>query len=250
VFADYLDFNSWQTARFLAPRNLPYRFRIPGVDDRMSGADVQGTFTVWEAIAADYNRTPIRPVIDLEAWYEGHLDDMPVLSTGTWATAWHCRRRAYFVIFAGSFGHSYGAQGLAYQIKGDSWKQGLHLPGGEDIGHIAQLLSSSERPFLKLVPDQGLITAGQSNSYDAHKQAARAFDGSYAYVYSVDGSDFSLDLSNLRGEIRAQWFDPRQGVYHTISDDLDRRANHVFAPPGKSQAGNDWVLVLSASEGG
>ena len=249
VFDDCLDFNSWQTARFLAPRNLPYRFRVPGVDDRISGADVQGTLTVWEAIAADYNRTPVKPVIDLEAWYEGHLDDMPVLSTSTRATAWHCRRRAYFVIFAGSFGHSYGAQGLAYQIKGDSWKQGLHLPGGEDIGHIAQLLSSSERPFLKLVPDQGLITAGQSNSYDAHKQAARAFDGSYAYVYSADGSDFSLDLSILRGEIRAQWFDPRQGVYHAIVDDPDRGVNHVFAPPGKSEAGNDWVLVLSASEG-
>ncbi len=124
VFGDFVDFNAWQTARFLAPANLPYRFRVPRVDDRVSGADVEGTLTVWEAIAADYNQTPAKPVIDMEAWYEGHLDDMPVGSTNCRATAWHCRRRAYFVILSGSFGHTYGAQGLAYQIKGDSWKKG------------------------------------------------------------------------------------------------------------------------------
>ena len=67
------------------------------------------------------------------------MDDMPVGRTDTRATAWHCRRRAYFVIFPGSLGHTYGAEGLAYQIKGDSWKRGLYLPGGEDMGHITQV---------------------------------------------------------------------------------------------------------------
>jgi hypothetical protein len=250
LFGDVLDFNSWQTARFLAPANLPFRHRIPRVDDKVSGADVKGTFTVWEAIADDYNRTPAKPVIDLEAWYEGHLDDMPVLGTNTRATAWHCRRRAYFVIFAGSFGHTYGAQGLAYQIKGDSWKQGLYLPGGEDMGHIAQLLGSPKRPFLKMVPDQNLITAGQSDSYDSHKQATRAYDGSYAYVYSANGSDFSLDLTKLgrdEDSIAAQWFDPREGVYHPMAKNLKRIYNQAFDPPGIPASHNDWVLVLYAS---
>lgn len=248
MFGDILDFNSWQTARFLAPANLPYLHSIPGVDDKISGANVKGAFTVWEAIADDYNRTPAKPVIDLEAWYEGSLDDMPVGQTNTMATAWHCRRRAYFVIFAGSFGHTYGAGGLACGIRGESWKKGLHLSGGEDMGHIARFLSSPDRPFLKLIPDQDLITAGQSRSYDSHKQAARASDGSYAYVYSADGSNFSVDLSKLSGEIRAQWFDPRQGVYQTITDDPNRTENQAFNPPGKPQAGNDWVLVLSTLE--
>ena len=151
-FHDLVDFNAWQTARFLAPANLPYRFSLPGIEDSVSGADVVGTHTVWEAIAADYNKHPIKPVIDLEAWYEDHLNDMPTGKKDCTASAWHCRRRAYFVIFAGSFGHTYGAQGLAYQIKGDSWKKALDLPGGEDIGLINQLLSSSDRPFIKLIP--------------------------------------------------------------------------------------------------
>ena len=250
LFGDALDFNSWQTARFLSPANLPFGRRIPRVDDKVSGEYVKGTFTVWEAIADDYNRTPAKPVIDLEAWYEGHLDDMPVLSTNTRATAWHCRRRAYFVILAGSFGHTYGAQGLAYQIKGDSWKQGLYLPGGEDMGHIAQLLGSPKRPLLKMAPDQSLITAGQSDSYDSHKQAARACDGSYAYVYSADGSDFALDLTKLGRDgdnIVAQWFDPREGVYHSMAKNPQRIFNQAFDPPGTPAPDNDWVLVLCTS---
>ena len=122
------------------------------------------------------------------------------------------------------------------------WKKGLHLPGGEDMGHIARLLSSPERPFLKLVPDQGLIAAGQSNSYDSHKQAARACDGSYAYVYSADGSGFSVDLSKLGGEgaeITAQWFDPREGVQQTKASKLKRDSGQAFDPPGTPAPDND-----------
>lgn len=249
LFGDFVDFNSWQTARFLAPRNLPFWRSVPGVDDKLSGALVKNTFTVWEAIADDYNRTPPKPVIDLEAWYEGAPDDMPVERTDTRATAWHCRQRAYFVIFAGSFGHTYGADSLAWQIKGDGWRKGLYLPGGEDMGHIARLLGAPQRPFLKLIPDQGLITAGQSQSYDSHKQAARASDGSYAYVYSANGSTFSVDLGRLGGKgvkISAQWFDPREGTYQAASGPYDRVTNQAFDPPGASAPDNDWILVLSA----
>jgi hypothetical protein len=250
MFGGIVDFNSWQTARFQAPANLPYLFSIPGVDDKVSGADVKGTFTVWEAIADDYNRTPAKPVIDLEAWYEGALDDMPVGRTNTRATAWHCRQRAYFVILAGSFGHTYGANSLAWQIKGDDWRKGLFLPGGKHMGYLAKLLGTPQRPFLKLVPDQGLITAGQSPSYDSHKQAARASDGSYAYVYSANGSAFSVDLSRLgsdRTKIAAQWFDPREATWLAAGGPYDRVPNQRFTPPGSPAADNDWVLVLSAS---
>ncbi len=244
VFGDFVDFNAWQTARLLAPASLPYLRSVSGWEDA-------GTLTVWEAIAADYEKSPAKPVIDLEAWYEGHLDDM--LGGGRSncrATAWHCRRRAYFVIFAGSFGHTYGAEGLAYQIKGDSWKQGLHLPGGEDMGHITRLLILPERPFLKLVPDQSLITSGQSSSYDSHKQAARASDGSYAYIYSADGSSFSVDLTRLgsRGEaIKAKWFNPRTGDYQATGGPYDRVTRQSFDPPGSPAADNDWILVLHVS---
>lgn len=234
-YHDLVDFNSWQTARFMAPRGLPF------APDAWGG--VPGTLTVWEAIAEDYNRRPVKPVIDLEAWYEGAPND---IENGKHvATAWHCRRRAYFTIFAGAFGHTYGAHEL-WRVE-PNWRQALAYPGGDDMGHLRKLLDSQARPFLKLVPDQALITAGQSQSYDSHKQAARASDGSYAYVYSADGSGFSVNLAKLGGEgdkIAAQWFDPREGTYRETTGPHDRATSQVFVPPGSPAPGNDWVLVL------
>ena len=185
-------------------------------------------------------------MIDLEAWYEGAVDDMPVERTDSRATAWHCRQRAYFTILAGSFGHTYGAEaGLADQ--GDGGER-LHFAGGRHVGH-SRNCSAIPSAFLKLV-DQGLITAGQSQSYDSHKQAARAGDGSYAYIYSANGSTFSIDLSRLGSEgvkISSQWFDPREATYQAAGGPCDRVTSQAFDPPGSPAADNDWILVLSAA---
>jgi len=242
-FHDVVDFNSWQTARFLAPGQLPF------AASARPQRDVPGEFTVWEAITDDYNRSPVKPVIDLEAWYEGGLNEMDYGGSGgqVVATAWHCRRRAYFTIFAGAFGHTYGAWGL-WNVDPD-WREVLDYPGGDHMGHLGDLLSLASRPFLKLVPDQSLITTGQSSSYNSHKQAARASDGSYAYIYSADGSSFSVDLNRLGGKgnrISTQWFDPREGSYQAVAGPHDRVTSQAFDPPGSPAADNDWVLVLHA----
>jgi len=251
-FSDVVDFYSWQTARFSAPDNLPYRFSVPEVPDHVSGADILGNFTAWEAIESDYNKLPVKPVIDLEAWYENGPDDMPVNATGSIATPWHVRSRAYFTIFAGAFGHTYGAYRLAYDVEGDSWRQALELPGGIQMGYIAKLLGDEERSFLKLTPCQELITYGQSRSYDSHKQAALASDGSYAYVYTADGSNFSLDLTKLGKSgsiISSRWYNPRDGMFLINVEKLERVTNQLFTPPSSlSQDDKDWVLVLTVDK--
>ena len=237
-----LDFNAWQTARYLAPKALP---------DYNQNSWNNGTYTVWEAMAHDYNAYPTKPVIDLEGWYEGGLNEM---DNGTVvATAWHVRRRAYFVILAGSFGHTYGAWGL-WGVE-SNWQTALNYPGGDDMRHIRTLLESSARPYLKLVPDQNLISYGQGgpDDYDAHKQAARASDGSYAYVYSANGSNFSVNLIALGSSgqtISGLWFNPRDGSLSNVNlnNPYARIASQSFDPPGAPGAGNDWVLILTPDQ--
>ena len=240
-FHSVVDFNSWQTARFLAPTQLPF------AASARPQKDVPRDFTVWEAITDDYNRSPVKPVIDLEAWYEGGLNDMDYGGSAgqVVATAWHCRRRAYFTVFAGAFGHTYGAWGL-WNVD-PNWRDVLDYPGGYHMGHLKDLLSLASRPFLKLVPDQSLITSGQSSSYDSHKQAARASDGSYAYIYSSNGSNFSVDLTRLGSDgekIKAQWFNPRTGDYQGAGGPYDRITSQSFDPPGSPSSGNDWILTM------
>ncbi|MGB3777732.1 MAG: DUF4038 domain-containing protein, partial [Tunicatimonas sp.] len=85
---DLSDFNNWQTGQWCCLTDLPKK------DER--------TWTVWEAIASDYDKRydgiP-KPTLDAEAWYENNKDFCG-------ASPFNIRRRAYFTIFAGAFGHS------------------------------------------------------------------------------------------------------------------------------------------------
>ncbi|NQU44614.1 DUF4038 domain-containing protein [bacterium] len=251
VIRNDVDFLAWQTGRYLAPDSLP--------DERFTGSP--GDFTVWDAIGSDY-RDYTKPVIDLEAWYEVSPNELDVEQGGetVYCEARHIRRRAWFTVFAGAFGHTYGAYGLAYSMPhmpvALSFDELLNLPGGVQMGHLRTLISSPARPFLKLVPDQSLITSGQgtANDYDNHKQAARASDGTYAYIYTANGSEFSVDLAALArpgNEIQAEWFNPRDAsaTLTGLNNPYSRAAAQSFNPPGSAGDDNDWVLVLTAADG-
>ncbi|MDJ0572226.1 MAG: glycoside hydrolase family 140 protein [Pleurocapsa sp. MO_192.B19] len=214
-----VDFQNWQTSQWCCPDDLPRK------DDRH--------WTVWEAIAYDYGQSPTKPTFDSEAWYENTN-----LGGGTPATPYNVRRRAYFSIFAGGFGHSYGGSGIWDATS--NFDQALQLEGSTHIGYLSQLLHALGSDFLKLRPTQSMIVSGQSSNYDQHIQATSANDGSYALVYTAGTPSFTLDLSPLSSEsVSVIWFNPRTKEL-SRGNAVTRRNQVNFATPGKG----DWVLVL------
>ncbi|MEM8831517.1 MAG: DUF4038 domain-containing protein [Cyanobacteria bacterium P01_G01_bin.19] len=184
-----VDFNNWQTSQWCCPDDLPRK------DER--------NWTVWQAITYDYQQSPTKPTLDIEAWYENTN-----LGGGTPAAPFNIRRRAYFSIFAGGFGHSYGGSGV-WDAMAD-FDRALQLEGSVQIGYLSQLLHALGSDFLKLRPAQSIIVRGQSDDYDRHIQATMANDGSYGLVYTAGQRDFALDLSSFNTEsISAMWFNPR-----------------------------------------
>ena len=214
-----IDFKNWQTSQWCCPTNLPRK------DNR--------NWTVWDAIAYDYQQSPIKPTFDGEAWYENTN-----LGGGTPAKPYNIRRRAYFSIFAGGFGHSYGGSGVWDATP--NFSRALQFEGATQIGYLSQLLHALGNDFLKLKPSQSIIVSGQSSNYDRHIQATTANDGSYALVYTAGTSNFDLDLSLLSDEsVSVIWFNPRtKALTHQSAVKRDTRVN--FTTPGKG----DWVLVL------
>ena len=74
-------------------------------------------------------------------------------------------------------------------------------------------------------------------------RAARASDGSFAFVYSPRGEQFMVRVSAIRSSrIRATWFDPRYGVTEPIHT-TDTPGFQTFVPPTCGR-GCDWLLVL------
>lgn len=196
----------------------------------------------YEVIAADYLKQPVKPVIDAEPRYEN--SGINFRSENGRFSAYDVRQAAYWSVFAGSFGHSYG-NGAIWQMhapghKADEsryWYDSLDIPGRSHMQYVRKLMES--RPFLERVPDQSLVTDALSGG--EHLQATRGTN--YAMVYSPRGAAITIQMGKISGEtVTARWYDPRTGVSTTIGDYANKGVQE-FRPPSGG-IGNDWILIL------
>ena len=197
-----------------------------------------------------YALEPPRPVIDGEPRYEDHPVDWD--TTNGWFNDFDVRQAAYWSMLSGAAGHTYGNHNI-WQMWQDGrepvswartpWKEAVLQPGSTQMGIMRRLFE--ERNWSLLVPDQTLLN-GDARKGAEHARAARASDGSYAYVYLPYGHAVEVNLADMRpGGVKARWFDPRTGSYHDAAE-VDATSTATFDPPGEPERGNDWVLVLEA----
>jgi len=200
---------------------------------------------VWDRISVAYNLKPTKPVFDGETLYE----DIPVCfndkDLGT-SNAYDIRKHAYFDVFAGAFGHTYGCNDV-WQMYAPNrtpllnphhpWYVAIDLPGASQMKYLRSLIES--RPMLDRVPDQTLITDAL-NTND-HIQATRGND--YIFIYSAQGKKFTVNTNKISGkEITTFWYNPRDGKTTNLGT-FPKNAAQEFTPP-TSGYGQDWVLIL------
>jgi hypothetical protein len=198
----------------------------------------------YNLVAADYGKSPARPVMDIEPGYEA----MPagIVAGAQRLTDYDVRKAQYWSVFAGSHGVTYGNNNVWQFVTSPSdrnlgnmtWKQALASPGANSMAVLKRLMLS--RPYLNRVPDQSMVVGSTLSGTD-HVQATRASDGSYAFVYTAGGKAVTVNLDKLSGsQVVARWYNPRNGRSSVIGT-FARGGNRTFATPA---AGNDWVLVL------
>jgi hypothetical protein len=209
----------------------------------------------YTLITNDYDRTPTKPVFDGEPAYEDMIDGYfrgPRDGSGSRMQADVMRRKAYWAVFAGGFGHTYGhADVQIFWSPGkpretanrNHWRDALEARGAGQLRHLRSLIESW--PFLNRIPDQSIIASPSGSGID-HVQATRASDGSYAMAYIPTGKAVTINMSKISGEqAKASWFDPRTGQTMEI-DRFACSGTRDFTPPSQG-VGNDWVLVLEAT---
>lgn len=205
----------------------------------------QRDFPNHEMIDHDYALLPTKPCLDGEPCYEDH----PVVEGEGYFDEVEARRAAYWALFAGACGHTYGANGIFQSWRPGmadrfgvrrSWQEALDLPGAGQLRHARALLEAS--PFLARIPDQALLIGDAGAGVD-HLRATRASDGGYALVYSPTGRPFTVDLGKISGErVSAYWYDPRTGAAHDAGA-WPAGVPQTFSPPSSGR-GADWVLML------
>lgn len=202
----------------------------------------------YNMIAHDYNFMPTKPCVDGEPGYEDHPNGFK--AENGYLDANDVRKSAYWALFAGACGHTYGCHDIwqfldtsrlpAVSFARTSWREAMQLPGAAQMGYVWRLMES--RPIMQRVPDGSLIV-GENKKDGSHLAATRGQNGEYAFIYTPIGAPFTINLSKLSGEkLSGFWFDPRTGNSTPIAA-FARAAQKQFTPP-TSGAGNDWILVL------
>ncbi len=158
------------------------------------------------------------------------------------------RQAAYWGVFAGGHGHTYGCHDIWQMVTPErepvglargAWYTSLDLPGAGQMQHLRRLVEF--RPMLSRVPDQGVIASRAGFGYD-HIAATRG-DG-YIFVYTPAGDTFRVRLGTISGQkLKAWWYDPRSGQA-TAAGEFGNSGVREFDPPGGWGRGNDWVLVV------
>jgi len=151
---------------------------------------------------------PVKPVIDDEPIYEGIPQGLHNADEPLW-TAEHVRRYAYWSVFAGSCGHTYGHSSIMqFQKPGypsayfnrKLWYDALLDPGFNQMKYLSRLILTF--PYFERVPDQSLVLDNGTH-YD-RLAATRGSD--YLLVYNFTARDMRIDLTKISGKRKKVWW--------------------------------------------
>jgi uncharacterized protein DUF4038/collagenase-like protein with putative collagen-binding domain len=202
----------------------------------------------WKYIEVDYKKTPAKPTFDGEPSYE----EIPQGLHDSLEVRWNAddvRRYAYWSVFAGGCGYTYGDNAVMQMHRPNDtdgnygvtnyWYDAINAPGAAQMGYIKNLMLS--KSYFDRVPDQSLIAGEIGEKYD-RLFATRGKN--YALIYTYTGRTISVKMDKLAGKsIKASWYNPRDGKYTAIGSYTNKGVQE-FDAPGEEKAGNDWVLVL------
>jgi len=215
-------------------------------DMHQTGHGLTPTVQPWARITKDYERTPVKPVMDGEPLYEDHPLAFRAKDNGYSFDA-HIRQRAYWDVFSGAFGHTYGNHAVwqFYQPGGRKpvngplfrWTEAIVRPGAEQMQHVRALIES--RPFFSRVPDQSIV----ANAMEGPDYISATRGDGYLFVYSAQGRKFTVNPGKISGDrVKGYWYSPRDGTSLEI-ETTSNQGTHEFVPPSEG-FGSDWVLVL------
>ena len=138
-------------------------------------------------------------MIDGEPLYEDHPLAFRSRDFGYSFDA-HVRQRAYWDVFSGRCGHTYGNHAV-WQMYSPArkpvngplfyWNEAIHRPGAMRCSTCA--LWSSRGPYLSRVPDQSLV----ANTLEGADHIVATRGDGYAFIYSAQGRKFTVQMGKI-----------------------------------------------------
>lgn len=196
----------------------------------------------YELMAADWARTPQKPVMDGEPCYEDHPVDFD--PRNGYYDGVDTRLAAYRNLLSGACGNTYGHHAV-WQMNTDPspycpnrWQDVLRRPGAENIRLYRQFVEQNDFAALHPVCD-----AVADNRAGALYVAAMAGEGE-AVLYLPTGGPVALNLPALGfTPARCRVFEPETGEYHK---NALLEGDRLILPGRAAGRGRDAVVFLQA----
>ncbi|MDD3322532.1 MAG: glycoside hydrolase family 140 protein [Paludibacter sp.] len=235
--SEWLDFNMFQSGhRRYGQRNGDGDYTIAENTEEDS----------WRYVEKSFSMLPVKPVLDGEPSYEDIPQGLHNLKEVRWNDN-DVRRYAYWSVFAGSFGHTYGHNSIMQFYKPSifgnygadrPWYDCLKDPGYNQMKYLKDLMLAF--PFFERVPDQNIIAGQNGERYD---RAIATRGNDYLLVYNYTARPMSIDLSKISGEKKkCWWFNPKNGDLQFIGE-FDGSKVTDFTIDAGYNSGNDRVLI-------
>ena len=237
--ADWLDFNMFQSG------HRRYGQRKGDGDYPIEENTEEDN---WRFVERSMAMKPMKPVIDGEPVYE----DIPQGLHDPNETRWHdgdVRRYAYWSVFAGSFGHTYGHNDIMQFIKPGvigafgadgskkTWVDALKDPGYNQMKYLKSLMLSV--PYFERIPDQSVIAGVNGERYD---RAIATRGNDYLMVYNYTGRPMQIDLTKISGAKKNVWWYNTKNGKLTYIGEYDNKIT-TFQYDAGYMSGNDQVLI-------
>jgi hypothetical protein len=202
-----------------------------------------------------------RPALNGEPYYSGYVDARGLnggyrygAPGGTPKDDQYVRSAMYGSFLSGGLaGHVYGAEGIwgadiepAAPVK--MW-DAFQWNSAAQMQHLRTFAFSLGKRYQELVPDPDLVVPNRTpvtKGYEGWAYAARTPDRDDFLIYFEKGCPRSLVRgARLSSIYRAQWFDPRTGVWADAGNGSVRSNNIGEMPLPEAPSDLDWGLKLS-----
>lgn len=211
---DWLDFNMFQSGHRRYDQAKLTRYDKE--EEIFYGEDS------WKYVLENFSHIIKKPCLDAEPSYEGVVQGLHNPKEPYWE-AKDVRRYAYWSVFEGACGFTYGNNSIIQFYKNElgsgsygvreSWLEGLHSEGGMELQFLKGLFESVD--FTKGRNRNDLLLSPQKERY----YRISIFAGSdYLFVYTYMNCEYTISLKEYKEyQMDAYWMNPQNGVLSYIN---------------------------------
>ncbi len=188
----------------------------------------------------------LKPVLDGEPSYEDIPQGLHDFTMPRWQD-YDVRRYAYWAVFAGCFGHTYGHNSIMqFKRPGNlgsfdaqkPWWEAMTDPGYLQMKYLKHLMMSV--PFTEGQNDQSVIISRNGEKYD---RIIATCGNDYMMVYNYTGKPMTINISKISGNKKQLWMmNPADGTMKYLGETAGKKHHFTFDSVGTK--GQDRVIII------